>query len=118
MSCTLEEQDGSLHEQALTHLKALAPQNILKTFITVLIYHCKNVFVIREIIQYLDQQIPFPCAEKQVITFSPIWVLPEYFHAFLHYIDLFFPHALAYLLAYSLKCLKCVKLHATPFTIA
>ena len=74
VSYTLEELDSSLHEYILTHLKALALPNILKTPTKVLIYHCKNLFSIRETMQYLDQQIPFPCAEEQlfIILLSPL----------------------------------------------
>ncbi|KAF1559028.1 UDP-glucuronosyltransferase 1-1, partial [Eudyptula minor] len=48
VSYTLEELDGSLHEYILTHLKALALQNVLKTLSKVLMYHCKNLFSNRE----------------------------------------------------------------------
>ncbi|KAK4817716.1 hypothetical protein QYF61_026406 [Mycteria americana] len=51
------------HEVVVVIPEALELQNIWKTPTKVLIYRCKNLFSIRETMQYLDQQIPFPCAE-------------------------------------------------------
>uniref|UniRef100_A0A8B9FM22 glucuronosyltransferase n=1 Tax=Amazona collaria TaxID=241587 RepID=A0A8B9FM22_9PSIT len=55
VSYILEELEGSLHEDILTHLKALALQKILKTPTKVLLYHWKNLFSNKDMMQYLRE---------------------------------------------------------------